>query len=96
MQNEVDFTTRDENSEESFVSIFSSSNHDGEMEALTIKAILDASGISAMVVGPHVLPSFEFQVQVPEHLAAQARQVIEEARQAGPQAADEAELASEN
>ena len=96
MPNDVDFTTAEENSEESFVSIFSSSNHDGEMEAMTIKGILDASDISAMVVGPSVLPNLEFQVQVPAHLADRARLVVEEARAAGPMAAEEGELASEN
>ncbi len=62
--------------DEDLVAVFSSSNHDAEMEALAIKGVLDANGIPAMVVGPHVLPNLEFQVQVPQHLLAQARQII--------------------
>jgi hypothetical protein len=80
---------------ESFVPVFSSSNHDAEMEAQTIQSVLEASDIPAMLVGPHVLPSLDFQVHVPEHLFAKAEQVLAEARQAGPAAAEEAEAASE-
>jgi hypothetical protein len=75
--------------------VFSSSNHDAEMEALAIKGLLDSSGIPAEIVGSHVLPTLEFQVQVPEDLLTRARQTIREARQGGRKAADEAEAASE-
>ena len=37
------------------VPVFSSSNHDAEMEAMTIAGVLESSGIPAQVVGPHVL-----------------------------------------
>lgn len=77
------------------VPVFSSSNHDGEMEAETIKEILEASEIPAILVGPSSIPSLEFQVQVPEGRFAEAQQIIAEARAAGPAAAMEAELASE-
>jgi hypothetical protein len=77
------------------VAVFSSASHDGEMEALTIKGILDGSGIPAIVVGPSTIPSLDFQVQVPESRAEEAREVIAEARQAGPKAAMEAELEQE-
>lgn len=77
------------------VAVFSSSNHDAEMESLAVKGALDSAGIDAVVVGPHVLPNLEFQVQVPEHLAADARQVIETSRQGGSRAAQEAEAQSE-
>ncbi|MDQ1470286.1 MAG: hypothetical protein QOJ99_1766 [Bryobacterales bacterium] len=83
------------NEDEAFVPIFSSSNHDAEMEALTIKGILDASDIPTMLIGPHMLPSLDFQVHVPEHLADQARRILSEAREAGPLAAEEAEAESE-
>ena len=81
--------------DEGFTPVFSSSNHDAEMEALAIKGVLDANNIPAMIVGPSVLPTFEFQVQVPQHLLDQARQLIREARQGGRRAADEAEAATE-
>jgi len=65
--------------DEDLVAVFSSSNHDAEMEALAVKGVLDASGIPNVLVGPHVLPSLDFQVQVPEHLAEEARQIIKTA-----------------
>ncbi len=75
--------------------VFSSSNHDAEMEAMAIKGLLDSNDIPAVVVGPQILPNLEFQVQVPEDLLDRARQTIRDARQGGRQAADEAEAASE-
>jgi len=84
-----------ENEAQEMVVVFSSSNHDAEMETLNIKAMLDASDVPAMVVGPSVLPNLEFQVQVSEELAERAQALIEEARAAGPEAADEAEALTE-
>lgn len=75
--------------------VFSSSNYDAEMEAMAVKGVLDANEIPAILVGPHVLPMLEFQVQVPEHLLDRARQLIRDSRQAGRRAADEAESATE-
>jgi hypothetical protein len=75
--------------------VFSSSNHDAEMEAMAIKGLLDSSDIPAVIIGPQVLPTLEFQVQVPEDFLDRARQTIRDARQGGRQAADEAEAASE-
>ncbi len=77
------------------VTVFSSSNHDAEMEATAIEMMLKSNDIDAVVVGPSVIPSLEFQVQVPRAQAEEAQRLIEEARAAGPEAADEAEAASE-
>ena len=65
------------------------------IESMSIKGLLDANGIPAMVIGPQVLPNLEFQVQVPEHMLTEAEQVIREARRIGRQAATEAEAATE-
>jgi hypothetical protein len=81
--------------DEGFTPVFSSSNHDAEMEAMAIKGVLDSNDIPATIVGPSVLPVFEFQVQVPQHLLDRARQLIREARQGGRRSADEAEAATE-
>lgn len=77
------------------VVLFSSSNIDAEMEANTIHSILEASGIPSVVVGASVIPSLEFQVQVPRENLEAARQVIADARAAGPDAAAEAEASTE-
>jgi hypothetical protein len=81
--------------DEGMTPVFSSSNHDAEMEAMAIKGVLDANDVPAMIVGPSVLPNLEFQVQVPQHLLTRARQVIREARQGGRKAAVEGEAATE-
>jgi hypothetical protein len=82
--------------EEAMVAVFSSLDHDAEMETMAVHGVLEANGIPAVVVGPHILPNLEFQVQVPAHLADEAQRLIEEARAAGPEAAAEAEAASES
>jgi hypothetical protein len=62
---------------------------------MAIKGVLDSNDIPAIMVGPQMLPNLEFQVQVPQHLLAQARQLIREARQGGRSAADEGEAQTE-
>jgi hypothetical protein len=86
---------RDENAGQEMVTLFSSSNVDAEMEANNIHAILEASGIPSMLVGTSVIPSLEFQVQVPRESLEEAEKVIAEAQAAGPDAAAEAEAATE-
>ena len=87
---------RDVNADQEMVTLFSSSNVDAEMEASNIHFLLEASGIPSMVVGPSVLPSLEFQVQVPREKLDEAKQVVADAQAAGPSAAAEAEAATEN
>jgi hypothetical protein len=77
------------------VPLFSSSNIDSELEANNIHGVLQASGIPSVVVGASVIPSLEFQVQVPQSRLEEARRLIAEAQAAGPEAAAEAEAASE-
>lgn len=78
------------------VALFSSSNHKAEMEALSIQSLLEANGIPSVLVGPSTIPSLEFQVRVPRHLVDDAARTVAEARAAGPEAAEEAEEASES
>ncbi len=95
MTNDKERTSLEADNGNALTPVFSSSNHDAEMEAMAIKGVLDSSGISAVIVGPAVLPNLEFQVQVPAELLEQARQVIRDARQGGRKAAEEAERATE-
>jgi len=95
MTKDLERTNLEPTADESMVPVFSSSNHDAEMEASAIQGVLESSGIPSMVVGSHVLPNLEIQVQVPEHLLEQARHLIREARQDGRRSADEAESATE-
>jgi hypothetical protein len=86
----------DPSSDLDVVIVFSSSNHNAEMEATNIRGLLESNGIEAIVVGPSVIPSLEFQVRVSRSQAEEARRLIAEARAAGPEAAAEAEASSEH
>jgi hypothetical protein len=77
------------------VTLFSSMNHDAEMEAMALHSLLEANGIESAVVGPSTLPNVEFQVQVPRSQKDDAERVMVEAREAGPAAAEEAEAEEE-
>ena len=67
----------------------------GEMQALAIKGILDSNGISAIVVGTSMMPNLSFFVRVARADLEKAQAMIAEAEAAGPAAAVEAELESE-
>jgi hypothetical protein len=95
MANDTERTSTEPLPDESMTAVFSSSNHDAEMEAMAVKGVLDSNGIPSILVGPHILPNLEFQVQVPEHLLTQAEQLLRDARQDGRRAADEGEALTE-
>jgi len=67
-----------------------------EMEAMSIKNLLDSNGIEAVLVGDSVLPNFPFEVRVAHDQAQRSRILIAEAEDVGPAAAEEAERASES
>jgi hypothetical protein len=62
----------------------------GEMEALSIQSILDANGITAVLVGATTLPMLSFAVRVARADVERAQAALAEARAAGPAAAAEA------
>ncbi len=74
------------------------SSHSGvtaEMEAMSVKGLLEASGIEAVIIGDAVLPNFPFEVRVAGDRAEEARRLVADAEAAGPAAAEEAERAGE-
>lgn len=77
------------------VTIFSAEAAEAEMEALSIKALLEANEIPVVMVGTPQIPSLRFSLQVPRSRAEDAAQVVREAQLAGPQAAEEAEAETE-
>lgn len=94
-EREPESETVDPSHDLDLVPFFSSSTHDAEMEAMSIHAILQANGIPSVLVGASQIPSLEFQVRVPRAILADAERVVTDARAAGPEAAEEAEKASE-
>lgn len=89
----------DESHDLDLVTVFRSGDgsSEGDMEALTVKNLLDAAGFDAVLVGAKVpFPNLTQEVRVPRENADEARQIIQEARAHGAAAADEAEAESES
>ena len=76
------------------VTLYTATTIDSEMEAGALSSLLESNGIPALVIGSP-FPALGYQVQVPRERAEEARRLIEEAEAAGPEAASEAEAASE-
>ncbi len=66
-----------------------------ELEAMSVKSMLEASGIAAIIVGDSVLPNLSFEVQVAKDHADEARKVIADAEAVGTEAAEQEERATE-
>ena len=77
------------------VTLFSSSTIDGEMEADMIRGILDSGGIPSILTNTPMAGVLGVEVKVPRGRMKEAEALIEEAKAAGPEAAAEAEAASE-
>jgi hypothetical protein len=77
------------------VPVFESSTVDAEIEADVLHGLLEASGIPSTLFQPTGLPNLGFQLLVPRARMEEAQRVIQEAQAAGPEAAAEAEAASE-
>lgn len=70
--------------------VFSSLGAEAEMEVIAIQSLLEANGVTVVMVGSSSLPNLPFEVKVPRDQVNQALRLIEEARAAGPAAAEEA------
>jgi aspartokinase len=77
------------------VAAFASDAPNAEMIAAEIRSILESQGIPSMLVSGTMFPSLPFEVRVPRANLEEARRAIASAEEAGPAAADEAELESE-
>jgi hypothetical protein len=77
------------------VPLFSSATIDAEVEADMIRGILEANGIPSIVWRGTSIPPLGVEVQVPRSWVDEARRVIAEQEEAGPEAAAEGEAASE-
>ena len=77
------------------VTMYDSLAVDAEIEADVIRGLLDANGIPSLVRSPGPYTNLGFQVLVPRGKLSEARQLVAEALAAGPDAAAEAEAASE-
>lgn len=77
------------------VTVFQSAGTTSDMEALSVKSLLEASGIEAVVVNTEMLPSLPEEVRVAREHATEAKRVIAAALAAGAAGAVEAERQTE-
>jgi hypothetical protein len=75
--------------------IFSGQGTDAELEAMNIRGVLEASGITVITTPVFPMPTFAVEIRVPRDEAESARRVLDEARSAGPEAAEREERAGE-
>ena len=73
------------------VKVFEQSGTTAEMEALGIQAVLEAEGIRVVLGGETSFPNLPWTVSVPRADYAKALDVIQDARKAGPKAAEQGE-----
>jgi hypothetical protein len=74
--------------------VFDALGATAEMEALSVRSVLEANGIQSVLVGAPLYPNLRFVVRVPKVELERARQVLEEARSSASAAADETALDS--
>jgi hypothetical protein len=77
------------------VTIWNSGTLSAEMEADVVRGILEENGIPVMVVGASQYPSLGFEIKVPRGKVVEAQELIEQAEDGGPEAADAAEAETE-
>ncbi len=85
----------DDSEDFDLVTVFSSDEHNAEMQAQAVQNVLEAGGIPAVIVGSSVLPNLPFEVRVPSSRLEEAQTLIADSEAAGPAGAEEAERASE-
>jgi hypothetical protein len=87
---DTELTEVSESSDLDMETVFrASSGTTAELEAMSVKSILEGAGIATVLVGDAVLPNLAFEVRVAKDHAEQARKLLEEAKASGPSAADQ-------
>ena len=77
------------------IPVFRPETTTAEMECIEVEGLLRANGIEAMIVGPSMIPSLSFEVQVPRNQEKEALAVIADALAGGPLGEDEGGEAEE-
>lgn len=86
----------DESHDLDLVTVFRAAGNTSEMEAMSVKGMLESNGIRAFLVSDARLPNLPDEVRVPREEVTTAKRVIADALAAGPAAAEEAEASGEN
>jgi hypothetical protein len=77
------------------VTVFQSAGSNAEMEAMSVKALLESNGIEAVLIADARLPNLPDEVRVAQRDVTHAKRLIAEALAAGPAGAAEAEKQTE-
>jgi hypothetical protein len=67
-----------------FVTLFRDQSPEAEMEAISIRALLEANGIPSVMIGSAQFPSLPFEVRVPKSRLEEATSLLEVTRQSAP------------
>lgn len=76
--------------------IYEGQGQSAAMEAMNIKGVLEANGITVISTDIVPYPNLPVLLRVPKDQVEKAKQVLSEAEAAGPAAAEAQELANEN
>ncbi len=71
------------------VTVFEGVGPTGELEALSLRALLDANNVSSVLEGSSTIPNLPFLVKVAREQQSEALQVIAEAKAAGKETAED-------
>lgn len=93
--NQDDPAQADPSSDLDMVTLRRTEGTTGELEAISIRSILEANNIPNVMVGASTLPNLSFSIEVAKKDLQRAQLVLAEAEAAGPAAAVEAERESE-
>ena len=77
------------------VTLYNASTVDSEIEAELIRGILDSNGIPSILTNIPYAGVLGVEIKVPRGRLKEAEMLIAEAKAAGPEAAEEAEAATE-
>ena len=75
------------------VPIFEEGTELSEMEAMSLKALLESNGIHVVMFGSASMPNLPFEIKVPAEQLEEAERIIQEAAALGAEGADAAEAA---
>ena len=64
-----------------FVPVFRNQGAEAEMEAISVRSLLEANGIPSVMIGSSQIPSLPFEVRVPKSRLEEAQGLLEAARQ---------------
>ncbi len=95
-QEEDEFANVDPSDTLDEATVFQAAGNSSEMDAASVQALLDASGIPAVVVGDARFPNFGQEVRVPKEHVTEAKRLIADALVVGSAGAEEAEASGEN